>query len=181
MLLYLLAMIDDESDREFFEKLFTEYEKKMWFKANEILHDEALAEDAVQNTFLKIAKKIKYIREINEACIWTYLSIAAGNSAKDIIKKINKEIAATNEYLDTLAFEDELSAKDERDFILYVLDQVPGLHVDVMRLYFLYGCSQKEIATLLDMNINTVRQHVSRGRRKFIELYNMETEELNAK
>lgn len=46
----LLAMIDNEEDKSKFEQLYNQYKQLMFYIANGILHDENLAEDAVQHT-----------------------------------------------------------------------------------------------------------------------------------
>lgn len=61
MLGFYLALIDDPSDKEKFAEIYAHYKNMMHQKAMPILHNTALAEEAVQESFLKIAKNISKI------------------------------------------------------------------------------------------------------------------------
>ena len=62
MLIYM-SMIDSDEDKDLFEGLYLKYRKHMKYIALQILGDEYLAEDAVHNAFVKIAKNINKIVE----------------------------------------------------------------------------------------------------------------------
>ena len=52
------ALIDDESDRQLFTVIYNKYRQQVYLCAFDILGDEGLAEDAAQETFLRIAKNM---------------------------------------------------------------------------------------------------------------------------
>ena len=60
MIVYL-QMIDTSEDRSKFEQLYLEYRGLMFHAANQILHNEQDAEDAVHQAFLSIAQHIQNI------------------------------------------------------------------------------------------------------------------------
>lgn len=66
MIAMYLALIDDEKDKIKFREIYEEYSKQMWYVANEILHDRFLAEDAVHDAFLGIAKNFGSSRKVGE-------------------------------------------------------------------------------------------------------------------
>ena len=55
MLIYMM-MIDSESDQSKFEQIYMKYKGLMFYVANDILHNEHDAEDAVHQAFIKIAE-----------------------------------------------------------------------------------------------------------------------------
>lgn len=57
MLTLYLAYLDDETDKEFFEKMYSSYRKQMYMAAMSILHNSHDAEDAVHDVFYHIASK----------------------------------------------------------------------------------------------------------------------------
>ncbi len=172
MISFLLALIDEESDKEFFIKLYSAYQKQMRFKAYDVLGDNNLAEDAVQNAFIGIAKNIKTVRALNEAYIRPYLLIAAKHAAIDIVKKSTNEIAIGNFYDGYNADEiDEIAQCDERSYIFHILNKMPQKYRDVLYLLLVLKLTEKEISTVLNIKLNTVRQQVLRGRKMFAELY----------
>ena len=55
MLLFLI-MLDSDEDRSKFVQLYHKYRYFLWYLACERLQDDHLAEDAVQETFLKVIR-----------------------------------------------------------------------------------------------------------------------------
>ena len=49
MLIYYLALIDDEPSRSLFEELYLSHRQTMVYVANQILHDQSLAEDVTHD------------------------------------------------------------------------------------------------------------------------------------
>lgn len=56
MIAMYMSFIDSEDDREKFEIIYHEYRKRMVSVAYSILHNSEDAEDAVHETFIRIAK-----------------------------------------------------------------------------------------------------------------------------
>ncbi len=182
MLFFLLALIDEESDKVFFTGLYSKYQKQMWLKAYEVLKDNGYAEDAVQTAFCGIAKNIKTVRSLNEPCIRHYLLISARNAAIDIVKKSSNEISIGTfcGRFDSSGLID-LEQAEERDCIFHVLSQMPQIYRDVLYLLLVSNLSEKEISNVLNLKINTVRQQVSRGKKLFATLYEKEMAENETK
>ncbi len=176
MLVYLLTLIEEESDKEFFTSLFENYKKQMHTSAKKVLKDDYLAEDAVQNAFVSVIKHLDKLRKMDEKAVKRYLLVSSKNSAIDLIKK---EICVDTVYETTedLA-KDEIYSVTEQAFIDYILNELPTKYRDIMYYHFILGIPEMEISQMLEMNINTVRQQVSRGRKKFIENYKKEMSEL---
>ncbi len=179
MLSYLLALIDEETDKEFFVSLYEKYKKQMWFEANKVLKDSQMAEDAVHNAFISVAKNIKTVRAVEMKAIRAYLLRSAKNAAIDLIKKVSKEVSVENVYNpQDSAFNDEIISFAEKAFINQLLEELPPKYRDVIYYHFVLGISEKEISKILDIKVNTVRQQVLRGRRMFMENYSKEMEKI---
>ena len=63
MLIYYLALIDDEPSRSLFEQIYLSHRQTMVYTANQILHDQALAEDATHDAFLRIINHLEKIHD----------------------------------------------------------------------------------------------------------------------
>ncbi|MBQ8503453.1 MAG: sigma-70 family RNA polymerase sigma factor [Clostridia bacterium] len=167
MLLFYTLLIEEDDDKIKFEKIYTLYRKKMWYAANSVLSDPHLAEDAVHNAFIGIAKNIKRIESADSAKTLYYVITASKNAAIDISRK-NKGIIETD--VDELydVSDKESSSFDKvfetEDFIVKTLAAMPTIYKDVLYLLIVEQMSEKEIAELLGRKPGTVHQQVRRGR-----------------
>lgn len=179
MLSLFLALIDDLSDQELFINILDRYEKQMWYVANKVLNDTHYAEDAVQNSLLRISINIRTLRNLNDNQTRNYVLTAAKNAALDIIKKNNKFETVPIDLSLNLKNEigsSEIDSYSNENYVLHLLNKLPPKYRDVMYMHFVLGMSEKEVAKSLGISINTVRQQIHRGRKKFAELYKEETD-----
>ena len=56
-LVFFLALIDSEASSEYFQYLYMRFHEKMFYMAMRLCKDEMKAEDAVQETFYRLATK----------------------------------------------------------------------------------------------------------------------------
>ena len=86
MIVLFLDMIDDKDDRSLFIRIYEEYSRLMLSVAYDILHDSFLAEDALQEAMLRIARNIKKVKGL---CPKTrnFAVIIVRNTALDIYRK----------------------------------------------------------------------------------------------
>lgn len=143
----------------------------LFWIARKILKDDFLAEDAVQEAFIRIAKNFSKISKKNPiACNKTksFIVIIVERAAIDIYRKRKKTA------------EREISSDrfEETTFILEDLNQVEGNRVleairtlpkkcgEVMMLYYVNELSCKEISRVLELKETAVRVNLLRGRRR---------------
>ena len=167
MLVFYTLLIEEESDKAKFEKIYTLYRKKMWYTANSVLSDSYLAEDAVHNAFIGIAKNMKRIEDADSQKTLSYVITAAKNAALDILRK-NKGLTETD--IDELYdVSDKESSSfyqnlETEDLIVKILAAMPETYRDVLYLLVVEQMTEKEIAELLGRKPGTVHQQVRRGR-----------------
>ncbi len=167
MLLFYTLLIEEDDDKIKFEKIYTLYRKKMWYAANSVLSDSYLAEDAVHNAFIGIAKNMKKIEVVDSSKTLSYVITAAKNAALDILRK-NKGLPETD--IDELYdVSDKESSSfyqnlETEDLIIKILTTMPETYRDVLYLLVVEQMSEKEIAELLGRKPGTIHQQVRRGR-----------------
>ena len=167
MLFFYSAFIEEDDNKTKFEKLYSMYNKKMWYAANSVLSDAYLAEDAVHNAFIGIAKNIKKISDVESAKTLAYVITASKNAAIDMLRQ-RKGFDETNidglydvsDNESTSPFE----AVETEDLIVNILQQIPETYRDVLYLLLVEQMTEKEIAILLGRKPGTVHQQVKRGR-----------------
>lgn len=104
MLSFYLTLIDEPSDKEKFTEIYEHYKGMMMQKAMSILHNSALAEEAVQESFIKIAKNIFKISSPICSKTASFIVIIVRNTSYDILRRekpdknvlLDEEISAEN-------------------------------------------------------------------------------------
>ncbi len=173
MIAIYLSLIDSETDKIKFQEIYENYKKQMWYVANDILNDAYLAEDAVHDAFIGIAKNFSKIRSFEPYSIKSYVLTSARRAALMYVRKEKgyetidiSEIFNLKDYSST----NKMNEIETIDFATAIINSLPPKYSETMYLHFVLDLSAKEIATQLDRNINTVRQQISRGRRMFIDI-----------
>lgn len=148
--------------------LYNKYQKLMFWTACDVLHDDYLAEDVVQEAFLKIINNMERIGDVNSPETKNYLNIAAKNMAIDRYRRrtagaqreiFSEDVDALDEMEADFSFEEQ-----EGNRIQDILNALPETYRDVCLLKYLKNMENKEIAEMLHMREGTVRQKLSRGK-----------------
>lgn len=173
MLCYL-AILDEEAERSEFETLYEKYRQTMFYAANKILRDEHLAEDAVHNAFMKTAQHFEKISGQSCHSQKAFLVITVEHIAIDFYRKRKRENWTSWE--DWEGYEtDTYSAENESSLTKAIL-KLPPAYNTVLQLKYIYGYSDAEIASYLELTTDNVRQRISRAKKKLREILEKEGE-----
>lgn len=176
MLLFYTALIDTNESKGKFELLYDLYKKRMWYTANQILHDPYQAEDAVHNAFIGIARNISHIDEVDSKATLAYVIVAAKHAALNLAKKNHNNIiemdscticSAENQH-------DEIAATENKLLVISILKKIPDIYRDLLYLYYYCEMSEKEIALLTGRQYATVRKQMSRAKKVFLQMLEKE-------
>ena len=171
MLISYLAMIGTQHEKSEFVKLYERYRKLMHYAAKRILGDDSLAEEAVQEAFLRIAKNFGKVSGADQSATKKFVLIITENAAKALYRRESRHIS-DREYPEDMeaaagalqAVGDPTAAEAEtRDAVGRIL-QMPELQQNVLFLHTVYGFSYREIAALLDISESAARKRVERAR-----------------
>lgn len=147
MLVYTM-MIDSPHEQSKFEKIYIEYKDLMYFVANKILNNNADAEDAVHQAFIKIVENINRIDEPISKKTKNYICIITETTALDMYRSNKRRNSV--EYIadvETLSFE-HIGGNELANCIL----KLPSNYRNVILLKYHHGFSYKEIAKLLSIS-----------------------------
>lgn len=87
MLMFYMSLVDNDDDREKFEILYNKYRKRMVYTAYSVLGNNEDAEDAVHDTFIRIARNMRSIGDPNSNETLSYVLKAAKNTAINLSQK----------------------------------------------------------------------------------------------
>ena len=126
------------------------------------------AEDIIQNTFYKV---YTLLDDLTESNIRPWFFRVALNEYIDLKrKKEQQNIYLTEEIYSKLKYTDhELDAILNKDEIFYLLKDIKKEYKEAFFLKYYYDFSYEEIATILNIKVNSVKQKLFRAR-KFIHL-----------
>lgn len=178
MLGFYLALIDEPSDREKFEHLYYTYKDYMFNIAMSILHNENLADETVQDCFLKIAEKIKDITAVKCKETKALVSIMVKNKARNNLNLEHHDKFDTLEENDFISdnMVNEVLSKDGYETLVKEVKELDDTYRDILNLKFIYEYSAKEISELLHIPVRTVETRIYRGRKilkeKLEEMFN---------
>ena len=171
MLIYL-SMIELDEDKNKLEQLYTTYKQTMFYSANRILKDEYLAEDVVHQAFLRIIHNLSKIDKIDCHKTKGFIVIIVENIAIDFYRKRKRENNISFDKIEV--YIEDIKAKD--NFILSDIEEailkLPINYSTVLRLKYSQGYSNKEVAQILNISEENVRQRISRARKRLTETLN---------
>ena len=173
-MLFLLLMLDSEADRALIGELFTCNFYRMKRAALCILHDDAAAEDAVQDTFIRCMQKIDTIRNLPEHARSVYLLTAVRHTSLD---RLRKSGAHPSVPIEEVELSDESASVEERvmnhltvQAVKEAFTRLPESQQDVLRYKYLLELSDGEIAKALGVSKSSVRVYLMRAKKAVLQL-----------
>ena len=164
-----LALIDEPSDKEKFIYIYKKYKSQMMNKAMSILHNHALSEEAVQESFLKIAKIISQLSE-NDDKTAALILIIVRNISLNMIKSehINEtESLTSKEDIPDLSLDilKKIISQDGYNELIAVISGTDHIYRDILIMKIVYGYECDEISQILGIPKRTVETRLYRGRK----------------
>jgi RNA polymerase sigma-70 factor (ECF subfamily) len=163
-----------------FTTMYKEYYDRLFRVSFAIIRDRQLAEDNVQETFIKAYKKLADLEDIQKVGAW--LCVIASRTAIDLIRREKKTKGYPMELcmLDCLGKEakQDVEAEVEVSFLKEILKEtMEDFSIDDQKLLVLKmekGLKEREIAMALKMHPSAVKSKIHRARRKLRERIDIE-------
>lgn len=149
------------------EQLYTSYRTIVFRVAFSILHDKFLAEDVMQETFLKVQQKAASFRYGNNEKAW--IITIARNTAIDTLKKRQTEFPQET-ISDTAAPSNDITDNGASERYLQLIQPLSDLDRQIISLHLAGGLKHREIAQILDMNISAVKKRYERAIKKIAKM-----------
>ena len=177
MLTFYLSLIDDESDKRSFERLYHSYRKQMLSVARSVLSNDSEAEDIVHDVFVKVASRyMSTIKNLpQEEDVRNYLLKATKNTALNHIKKRAKDGVSLNtvlefhvgvsEDLTDEQFMEKIFAKLEHEKLINALCALDTKYREVIYYHFVLEMSIPKVAEVLNRKQGTVKMQLVRGKK----------------
>lgn len=151
-------------------QLYKQYCDGMIIVAQRYVKDRALAEDAMQEAFIKAFRKINQFK--GDVTFGAWLKRIVINTCLDAIKAKKIEVEPIQEEMIGIADEDDdWSVSDETTVaeITSTIAELPDSYRVVVRLFLLEGYDHKEISEILGITESASRTNLHRGKLKLKE------------
>ncbi|HSH24338.1 MAG TPA: RNA polymerase sigma factor [Massilibacterium sp.] len=160
----------DQEVKDLFEKYYHKVYKTAFF----IVKDSYLAQDVVQETFIKVYKNLDKIEDKKKIGAWlttvaTTTAIDEGRKRKRWNERTTNDVLIDNneEKKQKLSVvEKQVEQLSEREMIEYCLLELDPKFKEVLVLKYISEYKDKEIAEELGINLGTVKSRLHRAKYK---------------
>ena len=146
-------------------QLYNLYCNAMLLVANRYVKDRFIAEDVMQDAFIKAFKNIENYK--NEVAFGSWLKRIVINQSIDQLKKNKLELVVIDEEVITAIKEDDWQVEStiSVDEIVEEIQKLKEKYRLVLTLYLLEGYDHQEISKILNITENTSRTQLLRGKK----------------
>ena len=180
MLSIFLALLNDPGDQQLFEQIYLRYRKQMFLVARGCLQNDADAEDAVHDVFLRVASSCwETVRKIeNETDLRNYLLKAVKNRALNILdRSAKKDLSLEDDVCEQdLAEQAEdntfskVCARMDETRLLQSIEKLPDRYRDALYYRFVLQFSVNETAQSMEQSVSATKKQIQRGKQKLLDL-----------
>ncbi len=143
-----------QGDESAFDCLFLEYSTALIYFANRYLADAQAAEDIVQDCFVLLWQRRGRLQHVS--LIKSYLYTTVRNQCLKQLEKNRRKQLQVNFPTDEPSFEETLIASETANQLYQLIDTLTPALQKIIRLYYLEGKSNHEIAKELHIEPDTV-------------------------
>ncbi len=155
------SALPDGAERVCFRKLYSEYEAMMFRIARSVLHDPSLAEDAVQESWLRVAAAFYKIQSLERDDVKGYLVVLVKNVCVDMNRKEPVQEELPEDWDVPVRF----VQGSVLDRIVALIHEMPPMYQEILERKYVLGYTNREIGRALGLNESTVATRAMRGRR----------------
>ena len=161
----LLVLRCRRGQRDAFEEMVRSWEKQLFYYIRRLVDDEQDAWQILQETWVKVLRGIRKLREPTKLPVWLYsiarktaISHLRSKYTKQAVLEHNANLCDVEDNTNNLAFENA-------EQVHYGLGQVSLHHREVLTLFFLQDLSVEEIAGVLEIPDGTVKSRLYYAKR----------------
>ena len=172
--LILMAMANPEEEKKF-TQIYNKYYKYVYGITSKFFENNMDKEDATYTSLLKIAFNMSKIKDINSKETKGFIAVITRNTCITLINKKNKIKEVYMENLNEIPDNIDEFEKHENEGQLLTtykscLKQLTKNQYDILYLRYVNELSLKEIASVLDIKENAVKQRLYNAKQKLAGL-----------
>ena len=172
MISYMVFVVPDESDREWFHNFYIEHRKLMMVTAEYYLSSRQDADDVVSDSLVALFQKMDTLRSMDENALRYYIIRTVRNTAFNHMRKAKQTnlhfLHVSDSVKENMADESNVEVlvlcRDDLDMVRDVVRDLPEKEREAVFLRFEDGLDSEEIARIMDVSTNSVYRYINRAR-----------------
>ena len=152
----LLALVAAGQRDEPLVELYSRYAKRVYGLGLRLLGDQGLAEDLVQETFLRLWRSAPRF-DPDRATVRTFLFTIARRAAVDLWRRRRDRIEAAGSEIEPVVEDEVFEALLVSLDVRHALDELSEKHRDVLELHYRGDLTQQQISERLEVPLGTVK------------------------
>ena len=167
---HIVELLQERNDKAI-SLLYEHYGDTLYGVAKKVVRDEELAQDVLQESFVKIWKKSDSY-DATKAKLFTWLFRITRNTAIDKLRSVNtksdKEIQMDVSDVYNLGVD---SIRPEFMDVRENMDKIEDKYQIVLEALFFHGMTQQEASDELDIPLGTIKSRLKIGLRELKKIY----------
>ncbi len=172
----LLVMAMQDGDRRAFGLLYQHYHRDLRRFAAYLMVNPAMAEDLVQNAWLKVSQRIGRLNDPAVFTSWLYRAVRWEVLDYQRQTLRNKQQPLDDDKLAETAIADTLLARDDRSDLANAIAQLAADEKLVIQLHYLHELELSQIALIIEIPTGTVKSRLHRARKQLQQQLNYSEE-----
>lgn len=157
--------------KDSFDRIYELYKDSVYYFALTIVKNTVDAEEVVQETFVKVYRKIDTLKDISKFHSWVFTiayntAIDMKNNKQSDLVSIEEHPYVENEYVSQDEIIDNFNSNDIREVVIEELKQLPDKLFITGKLYYCDDLTIKEISEVLQTPTGTIKNRLNRIRAK---------------
>ena len=188
MILAIIQAIENDQERDAVERIFALYYKRMYKRAYDILNNPHDAEDAVQDTIVRISENVRDFMDTDSPETIALISIYTRNVALNMYKRKKKQntIFDQREDISDMNLHIEAAGEDVEEIVINketvelvrnAINQLDDMYRDVVLMKYFYHKRNLDIAEILGIESSQVNGRLFRAKKMLREILGEEAYE----
>jgi RNA polymerase sigma-70 factor (ECF subfamily) len=178
MMMFYLAALDSDKERDKFELLYTQNLQLLTNIARKVLLSEELADDAVHTTFLNALEHKEEIFRMSAIDFRRWSVVVLKNNCADIRrrrKNIDTAVQLDADWVQEIevtqeSVEENLIHKETYAYMIAALAQIDPLNRDIFQMKYILGATYAQICKVHGLTLEQLSSRMERTRRKIRKL-----------
>lgn len=158
-----------------FTLVYNKHKKKIYNYALRMVSNRMIAEDVVQDVFIKLYKNLGRIRNKKSILFWLFKTTRNEIYSHFRNRSRKSEYHAKNidelELQSPINIEGEFQLKEMKELLLKELDEFPEEQKEIFIMREYGGLTYKEISSVLEINIVLVKSRLFKTRKKLMKIF----------